>query len=73
MSPAVLTASFNAAIAELPPEIRQAILDQFVRELHARDERLAKIARAAKMKAARVPTREIARICGLSLRDIAEI
>ena len=73
MNSVVLTESFNAAIAELPPEIRQTILDKFVRELHARDERLAKIARAAKLKAARVPTREIARICGMSKRDVANL
>lgn len=73
MNSALLTDTLVYALADLDPATRQTILDRFLRELRNRDERIAKIDRAAKMKAAGVPTREIARICKMSRRDVAKI
>lgn len=73
MNSALLTDTLVYALADLDPATRQTILDRFLRELRNRDERIAKIDRAAKMKAAGVPAREIVRVCQMSFRDVAKI
>lgn len=69
----ILTESLTAALNDLPPDTRQRILDKFVAEVLKRDERQAKIHRAAKMKQAKVPYREICKALGLSMRDVVSI
>lgn len=73
MNATVITESLIAALAELPPTTRDRILTDFNREMRKRDDRLARLERAAKMKRERVPYREICRACGLSKSDVARL
>lgn len=72
MNAMVITESLVAALASLPPESRDRILTDFHREMRKRDDRFARMERAAKMKRARVPYREICKACRLSMSDVSK-
>lgn len=69
----ILTESLTAALNDLPPDTRQRILAKFVAEVLKRDARQAKLERARKMKAAKVPYDTICRELSLSKRTVAAL
>ena len=73
MNAGLINESLIAALAHLSPETRQRILADFNRELRKRDDRLARLELAAKMKRARVPYREICKECRLSMSDVSRL
>ena len=72
MNATVITESLVAALASLPPESRDRILTDFFREMRKRDDRLARMERAAKMKKERIPYRVICRTLNLSMSDVSK-
>lgn len=72
MNAGLINESLIAAIAHLSPETRNRILADFNRELRKRDDRLARLERAAKMKKERIPYRVICRTLNLSMSDVSK-